>query len=295
MSTIGAWLLVCGSAAAVSCIASRLLIVLAPRLGFVDHPDTRKAHVTPTPLMGGVAVYLGALAGVAIDLLAGSSFSCTPAVFLPATLAAIGFGLFDDYLALTPWPKLAGLLVIAAIPSAAGLLSGTWTVPTAVLLGMAVLLSANSFNLLDNCDGLCASVAAVALAGTAALRGSVMAGAGAAALLGFLVWNRPRARIFLGDAGSLLVGTWCALCALAPAPGTTRIFAWQMLPVFIVPACDTAFVIVIRSLAGRSIMQGGQDHLSHRLVRAGLPVIAVDLLLAGVTALGCLAAWWLMG
>jgi UDP-GlcNAc:undecaprenyl-phosphate GlcNAc-1-phosphate transferase len=290
-----AWLLVCGAAAAVSCTIARLLVVLAPRLGFVDHPTTCKAHTTPTPLMGGVAVYLGALAGVMIDLLVGSDFSCIPAVFLPATLAAIGLGLLDDYLVLTPWPKLVGLLVCAAIPASAGTLSGTWSVPTAALIGIAALLSVNSFNLLDNCDGLCASVGAVGLAGIALLRGSVMSGAGAAALLGFLVWNRPRARIFLGDAGSLLVGMWCALCAFAPSPATGRLFVWQLLPVFIVPACDTAFVISVRLIEGRSVMQGGQDHVSHRLVRAGLPVAAVDILLSGVTALGVLASWWLMG
>lgn len=293
VSAAEAWLLVAGVAAGVSCAVARLLIYCAPRLGFVDHPGIHKIHATPTPLMGGVAVYIGAVSGVMAHLLSGAAFACLPAVFIPATLAAIGLGLIDDRLVLPPWPKLAGLLIVAVIPPVAGLLSGAWSPVTALLIGVAVLLAANSFNLLDNADGLCAAVAAVALAGVAAIRGNVLAGACAAALAGFLVWNRPRARIFLGDAGSLLVGTWCALCALAPAPGSQRVFVWELLPVFIVPACDTAFVVVARLSAGRSVMQGGQDHISHRLVRLGLPVTAVDVLLAGVTACGCLVAWWL--
>jgi UDP-GlcNAc:undecaprenyl-phosphate GlcNAc-1-phosphate transferase len=283
-----------GVAAIVACVLARILIAIAPRLGFVDHPDTHKAHSVATPLLGGVAVYVGALAGIMTYLLCGGRLTCVPAVFIPATLAAIGLGLVDDHVVMPPWPKLVGLLIIAVVPAVAGLLSSTWGLPTAVLLGVAVLLSANSFNLLDNADGLCASVAAVVLAGVAVLRGNVMAGACAAALGGFLVWNAPRARMFLGDAGSLLIGTWCVLCALAPVPGSARLFMWELLPLFVVPVCDTAFVIAVRLSEGRSVMQGGQDHISHRLVRLGLPVGTVDVLLAGVTALGGVVAWWLL-
>jgi UDP-GlcNAc:undecaprenyl-phosphate GlcNAc-1-phosphate transferase len=137
----------------------------------------------------------------------------------------------------------------------------------------------HALNLLDNMDGLATGVGLIAALGLAvtewAALGPVLAGllvALAGALLGFLYWNRNRARLFMGDCGSLFIGAVLAGASLVPVfrvgdtlgkPSLTAVL------LLVMPLFDTAFVLVLRRLAGRPATRGGTDHVSHRLVSLG--------------------------
>jgi UDP-GlcNAc:undecaprenyl-phosphate GlcNAc-1-phosphate transferase len=140
----------------------------------------------------------------------------------------------------------------------------------------------HAFNLLDNMDGLAAGVAVIAAGFLAWLLGPAL---GAAivlllvalcgALIGFLYWNRPPARLFMGDCGSLFIGAVIAGASLVPVLTERTAFPWAsilVIAILVVPLFDTGFVLVLRRLAGRSATRGGTDHVSHRLVSLGFSV-----------------------
>ena len=165
----------------------------------------------------------------------------------------------------------------------------------AALLAAALLFFSNAFNLLDNSDCQCASVSAAALCAAALHARHVTCLIAAAALLGFLWWNRPRARVFLGDAGSLLLGVWCVMLVLRAddAPGFTVNF--KALPALWVPLYDTLSVIALRLWQGRPVWQGGQDHLAWRLMRRGMGPGRAALALAVASFLPAWSAAFLPG
>jgi UDP-GlcNAc:undecaprenyl-phosphate GlcNAc-1-phosphate transferase len=161
----------------------------------------------------------------------------------------------------------------------------------------------NAFNFMDNMNGLCAGlgvVAAWAFGWSAAAKGQYLVAVVAfqmfGALLGFLPFNYPRAKTFLGDAGSHLVGYWLAVLAILPHYySRSNQNVWAVLsPVLIlaVPLADMAWVVILRTLKGQPFYVGDTNHLSHRLVRAGLSktsAVATIWLFAAVT--GGVAAW----
>jgi UDP-GlcNAc:undecaprenyl-phosphate/decaprenyl-phosphate GlcNAc-1-phosphate transferase len=227
---------------------------LARRLGVLDRPDTRKHHLEATPYLGGAALALGL---VVAGFVLGST--AQQAVLIAACgLVVFGLGLYDDLRGLGPLPKVSIEAAIAVVLWAGGVRAGFFGVPAIdlVLTIAWVLAITNAVNLTDNMDYLVAAFAA-ALAG---------------ASLGFLRHNFPPARIFLGDAGSLLLGFLLAslglLLDLDVSNDVLRI-AVQVL-ILGVPVLDTALVIVARRRAGRPITEGGTDHASHRLVALGL-------------------------
>ena len=185
----------------------------------------------------------------------------------------------------------AGVIVLAT-GTQVELVGNAWIGYAIALVWMVGVT--NAFNLLDNMDGLAATLAAIAFGFFAIDAVTVhdshlilaFALAGAAACVGFLPFNlRPngRALVFMGDSGSLTLGFALAALGLAASwrvAGTT--VATLMLPILIlaVPILDTALVTVVRLLEGRPIYQGGRDHASHRLVRYGLSERRAVLLLA---------------
>jgi len=191
-------------------------------------------------------------------------------------------GVLDDRLQLSPLAKLVASLAIGAFLVFA--LAGTEpdaTPRTAETLLAIVWFAGvcHAFNLLDNMDGLAAGVALIATAFFAWLLADVLGAAMvillmalAGALLGFLYWNRPTARLFMGDSGSLFIGAMLASTSLVPLFDSSVSLSNPMVPVALiltVPLSDTAFVLVLRRLAGRSATKGGTDHVSHRLVSLG--------------------------
>jgi len=250
-----------------------LAIRLARLTGFYDHPVGYKGHADPTPYLGGLAVIAGTLVVSAL-------FGHGSSAFVPiaiGTAVLLGVGTIDDRFALTPLARLAIEVAAASVLFAGGV---GWDLFASDALNLAVSVVfvagvVNAFNLMDNMDGACGTVAGVsgaALGILAAAQGDPALAAIAFALsgscLGFLRYNLASpARIFLGDGGSMPVGFVVAALIMA-MPGSGEL-GWAFVPVAVVlvglPALDTTLVIVSRLRRGVGVCTGGRDHLTHRL------------------------------
>lgn len=203
---------------------------------------------------------------------------------LVGAIGMLVLGLLDDKHELRPGRKFIGQLLIAALVATAGVRI-TLFVPN-LLFSYAVtmfwiLTVINAFNFMDNMNGLCAGLSAIG----AFYFGTAAAAAGQylvalisfltlGAMLGFLPYNFPRARAFLGDSGSHLAGYLMAVLAILPHFYTSNHpHRWAVLtPLFVLamPLADLAWVVMLRSLNGQPFYIGDTNHLSHRLVRRGL-------------------------
>jgi UDP-GlcNAc:undecaprenyl-phosphate GlcNAc-1-phosphate transferase len=284
-------------------ILTPLMLRLALRLQVLDHPGERKAQSNPIPYLGGIAIVLSFSATVLV-----AGFALRPPAGLGALTAVLGVavllalvGLVDDLRGLGPAVRLvlevaAGVLVWRTGPGLLG--PGNDWVDLVVTVLWVVGIT-NAINLLDNMDGLSAGVTAIASASfvaLAAVNGQYLVAALAAALtgcaLGFLRHNFHPATIYMGDAGSLFLGFMLAFLATRIRPDTDDSLWPLLVPVLVmgVAILDTSLVTVARLRHGRSPLQGGRDHVSHRLVWIGLPVpVAVGLIYGSGIALGWLA------
>jgi len=288
-------------AGVVSLVLTPLAIRAALRLGVLDRPGEHKSHDTPTPYLGGVAIVLAVtLAIAAAALVRGETVATLTQLLgiLAIALAMAATGLLDDLRGL-PVAVRFGLQLAAA--------AGLWILEVRVDLTGEVLIDlpltilwtvgiTNAMNLLDNMDGLSASTATIAslwFGAIAMVNGqflvSALAFAVAGAAAGFLRDNRPPARIYMGDAGSLFLGVMlAALGMLLSLDRGALVTAAVPVLILTVPVLDTALVTVARIRHGISPFQGGRDHTSHRLVRVGFPVpVAV-----GLIAMASLAHGW---
>ena len=292
------------------------------RTNLVDDPGHRKIHDSPVPLAGGFAVLTGILLPLAVGAvllklgLVNISFTgliihglnrraIELAVLALGAVAITILGWLDDKHELEALPKFIGQLLIA-IAVAAVCKRITLFVPS-VAFSYAVtilwlLTVINAFNFMDNMNGLSAGLGAIgaflfALLAAAkgeylvAITGFLMCGA----LVGFLPWNFPNARAFLGDAGSHLVGYLLAVMAILPHFYTRqephRFAVLAPLLVLAIPLLDLAQVSLFRTLNKKPFWIGDTNHLSHRLTRTGLSrtkaVLVLWLLAAVVGALAC--------
>jgi UDP-GlcNAc:undecaprenyl-phosphate/decaprenyl-phosphate GlcNAc-1-phosphate transferase len=267
---------------------------VATAANIVARPSDDRWSRHTVPLLGGVAIVIGTLAPTL--LVTGGDRRILVVTITAAALAAVG--LVDDVRGLSPQTKLLAQLLLCGVLLRFGFvlrLTGNPLLDTFVTLFWLVGIT-NSFNLLDNMDGLAATLALVAGAfrifffvgwenDTA---GAIASAAFLGAVAGFLVRNFPPARIFMGDAGSLFLGFFLgALSISAPLAAYSRnVFAVLIIPVllFLIPIFDTAFVTVTRLLGGRSPAVGGRDHTSHRLVAIGLSERGVVLFLGALAA-----------
>ena len=288
-------------AGVVSLVLTPLAIRAALRLGVLDRPGAHKSHRTPTPYLGGVAIVLAVTLAITVAaVVRGETVTTLTQLLgiLAIALAMAATGLLDDLRGL-PVTIRFGLQLAAAV--------GLWVLEVrvdltgtpAIDLPLTVLWTVgitNAMNLLDNMDGLSASTATIAslwFGAIAIVNGqflvSALAFAVAGAAAGFLRDNRPPARIYMGDAGSLFLGIMLASLGMLLSLDRGRLVT-AAVPVLIltVPVLDTALVTAARIRHGISPFQGGRDHTSHRLVRVGLPVpIAV-----GLIAMASLAHGW---
>jgi UDP-GlcNAc:undecaprenyl-phosphate/decaprenyl-phosphate GlcNAc-1-phosphate transferase len=279
--------------AALSVVATAAVRTLAPRLGAIAVPRDDRWHRKPVPLLGGAAIWCA----VALPLLIwfGSQAVAHP-ILIAATLAML-VGVTDDFLRLKPSTKVTAQIAIASLAVVAGV-SGGWTGSGAMdaVLSIAWIVGlANAFNLLDNMDGLSAGVAGIAAAAlTLTMTDSSSLPFAAAALIagsaaGFLVFNFSPASIFMGDSGSLFLGSALAMLALTTdVQGSRGLLATLVVPVLLllIPIFDTAFVAVSRLLSSRSATVGGRDHTSHRLVAFGFSERQAVLMLYGFAGVG---------
>lgn len=267
---------------------------LAIQWALTDRPAAHKAHERPTPHLGGVVIAVGVLLPTAI-LMSGDARLRT--LVIAAAVVAV-LGLVDDLRPLTPPTRLVieGLAATAVVIGAGHIeIFGNGLDQVLAVLWMVVIT--NSFNLLDNMDGAAAGVGCVsgaALAISAFMVGQRSIGvlllALACACAGFLPHNWTPARIFMGDAGSLFIGFVISASALLVCAhsGHHATVAGPLMVTF-VATVDTCVVLVSRRRAGRPLLLGGTDHVSHRLRRLGLRTWQVAFVLSGTAALTCLA------
>ncbi len=265
--------------------------------GIVAAPKADRWHQQPTPLLGGVGVWL---ASVSTALVFGA-----PSVAVLGTASFMFLvGVVDDGMRLRPATKLTAQIIAASLLVTLGV-TATWTgslTLDAMLTILWIVGMTNAFNLLDNMDGLCSGIALIALA--AFLAGGVaadpappliVASAVMGALAGFLVYNFNPASIFLGDSGSLFVGFTVGALTVGGygADVDSNIVSVMTVPVLIllIPIFDTTLVTVARKLSGRSASQGGTDHSSHRLVALGFSERGAVLVLYGLAAMSGFTAF----
>ena len=297
------------------------------RSGLVDDPGHRKIHEQPVPLAGGLAVMTGLVLPILLGLLAlwaqrlnllslfdsGTTDRLSyglnkrslelAAIFLGA-FGMLIVGLLDDKHELKPSVKFAGQFLIAALVAAAGARI-TLFVPNIIfsyaITIVWILTLINAFNFMDNMNGLCAglgAISALCFALLSAFAGqylvALIAFVTCGALLGFLPYNYPRARAFLGDAGSHLVGYLLAVLAILPhfysQKNPHALAVLSPLLILAVPLGDMVWVVLLRWKLGKPFYVGDNNHLSHRLVQRGFTrAKAVMLIWLLAAILGALA------
>jgi UDP-GlcNAc:undecaprenyl-phosphate GlcNAc-1-phosphate transferase len=268
----------------IALVVTPLMLRLAVHRDILDHPNDSKRHESPVPYLGGLAMVAAFSIAVVVAALVRppESGAGELAAVMGMALVLSLVGLADDLWSLGFAPR-----VLIEIGTGVGVwavgagveLTGS-DVGDIVLTVIWVVGITNAFNLLDNMDGLSSGVAALAAGSCfviAVANGQFLIGGLSAALagcaLGFLRHNFPPARIYMGDAGSLYLGFLLAYCSIKlrfDAPDDVTF----LVPILVlaVPIVDTTLVTVARLAHRRNPLQGGQDHISHRLVRLGFPV-----------------------
>jgi UDP-GlcNAc:undecaprenyl-phosphate GlcNAc-1-phosphate transferase len=306
---------------------------IALRIGFVDQPGGHKSHRAPIPYAGGCAIFATAWATLAGGLILAlllpqpwiaEQFGERIRAYVGGAQERVGqlawilvgglllhaLGLLDDRRPLGAVPKLiviVGATLLVVIFGEVRIAEMLGREVSIVLTTLWFVVVINAFNFLDNMDGLSAGVAAICLAFLAIcglMAGQVLVPALACAFLGavagFLILNFPPARIFMGDAGSLVVGYMLAvvstLTTYFESGHDTPPYAMAMpLVILAIPLYDFVSVVIIRLREGRSPMQGDQRHFSHRLVDRGLSRRFAVLTIYLATATTGLAATLLPG
>jgi UDP-GlcNAc:undecaprenyl-phosphate GlcNAc-1-phosphate transferase len=264
---------------------------LSLRLGLVVQPREDRWHRSPMPTLGGVGIF----AAFGLCLLLARAYS--PDIggwgvwgFLSGSVLLFAIGLYDDFRPMAPAAKLVGQILAATLIILLGYTSTFFSpkIPNSLIAQIPNILFTylwmvgitNAINLLDNMDGLAAGIAFITSAvlsyffwrsGNFSLLWVTLALAGS--LLGFLVYNFPPARIFMGDSGSLFIGFTLAALAIAnQKQRASDVLATLGVPtlLFLLPILDTVLVTFTRLLRGQSPVQGGRDHTSHRLIAFGL-------------------------
>ncbi len=249
----------------------------AHRIELTDLPRGRHSHARATPYLGGLAVAAGGLVAVGV-VASGTEAELGLVLSCAALLGALG--LLDDLRGVSPLVRFTYEGVCGLSLWLVGIRAGVFHVAglDLVLTVLWVVAVTNAVNFIDNMDGLASGVAAMSALGifaVAARDGDVLVASFALAVaggsLGFLRHNFPPASIFLGDAGSMLLGFLLSALVLeldipvasaAPRALTTALLAG-------VPLFDLALVVVARTAGRRPVYQGGTDHLSHRLKERG--------------------------
>ena len=295
----GTWweyLVVFSASTAICLVLTPVALAVAVRNDVLDQPGGHKGHASPVPYLGGVAIvvaFAAAVIGAAIIYPPESGVGELWVVLLLAVGLAF-VGLADDLRNLSPVVRIAAEVLCAVQlwrMDAGVTLTGDQIFDLALTVLWVVGIT-NAFNLLDNMDGLAAGQAAVCamtIFAVAAANDQFLVAALGIALagcaVGFLRHNFYPARIYMGDGGALFIGFLIAYLGIKLRFRDSA-FESFLVPVLVcsLPIMDTTLVTISRFSTGRSPFQGGQDHVSHRLVKIGLPVPAVVVLTYVVSA-----------
>jgi UDP-GlcNAc:undecaprenyl-phosphate GlcNAc-1-phosphate transferase len=254
-----------------------------------DKPNSaHKSHSKPIPYLGGVAIILGVVVTSYLTLFlspfTSNNFWLATSVFAPAIALGV-VGLWDDIKNLDPLPRFIGQSIAGLIIASILISSGNLGNPTGLALVdfsisvIWVVGICNSINFFDNLDGGAAgtvAISAVVLTYLALTTDQFFIAALSIVVtgstLGFLIWNKNPARIYMGDAGALFLGVLIATLTVRFEPKAESALGSFATPLFLlaIPILDTTVAVLSRLRRKISPFQGGRDHLSHRLVRAGL-------------------------
>jgi UDP-GlcNAc:undecaprenyl-phosphate GlcNAc-1-phosphate transferase len=256
---------------------------------FIDRPNSiHKSHKQPVPYLGGVAIIIGVIAVTYSASLfsdfTSSTFWLATSVLAPALALGL-IGLWDDLKNLRPLPRfiaqsIAGIFtaIVLIVTETVGNPTGSILFDSAFTIIWVVGIC-NAINFFDNLDGGASGTVAITSIAIAilALGGdqfliAALATVTAGATLGFLVWNKSPAKIYMGDAGSLFLGVLIATLTIRLDfnPASEGVSFFIPICLLAIPILDTAIAVFSRIRRHVSPFQGGQDHLSHRLIRSGL-------------------------
>jgi len=275
-------LLICGT-------LTPLMKKLAIKFSIVDKPSqSHKTHIDPVPYLGGLAImvtiWLVTLCGSFFIQIDRSSFEILLSIILPATLIGL-IGLWDDVKNLRPFPRFVAQSVGGVFTASLIVSTNTIGSPTGnnaldfFITVFWIVGVTNSVNFFDNLDGGASGTVAISSLGLFAL--AVTSGQFYVATLslvlagsafGFLFWNRNPAQIYMGDAGALFLGMLLATLLVRFDPNPINLYAGFAIPIMImaIPILDTSVAVISRIQRKKSPFEGGQDHLSHRLIRRNL-------------------------
>jgi len=286
---------------------------LGVRLGAVDMPAVRKVHLTPTPRIGGLAIFLASTVTLALTNLYNTQvselfvFDNRTAMAFTGGLVVFGCGLWDDFRRLNPWVKLLFQILGASLAYAGGVtIGGIFLEGIGIQFGIMsyaitvfwFLLFINAVNLIDGLDGLAGGVvfftcllmvilSVVRIDYLAAMYFATLGGA----VLGFLRYNFNPATIFLGDGGSYFLGYSVAALSIMGSV-KSQVGALMLIPLLAlgVPVFDTLLSPLRRWVMGQRIFKPDRGHIHHRLLAMGLSSRNAVLVLYGITLALCLLA-----
>jgi UDP-GlcNAc:undecaprenyl-phosphate GlcNAc-1-phosphate transferase len=279
-----------------------LMRKIALATNIVDNPNAlHKSHKKSVPYLGGVAIIIGI---ISISYLTSLISSFTSTVFWLAT-SVLGpalilglIGLWDDMKNLSPLPRFIAQSIAGIFTASVLILTNNVGNPTgsnifdAAITIFWVVGICNSINFFDNLDGGAAGTVAISSATLAYLAHmgdqyliTALATVTTGATLGFLVWNKSPAKIYMGDAGALFLGVLLATLTVRLEPSSSSQLGSFLTPVFLlaIPILDTSVAVLSRIARRISPFQGGQDHLSHRLISLGFNRKKTVLILWGLS------------
>jgi UDP-GlcNAc:undecaprenyl-phosphate GlcNAc-1-phosphate transferase len=293
-------------------VTTTFMIALRPvakSVNLVDRPGGRKSHVGEVPIIGGIAMFAGILAGLALL----DGFTIVPLSVLFASLLLVLIGTVDDKYSLPASVRFVAQISAVLImvygaklplteigdPFGTGIINmGRFTLVFTMLVTLTMI---NAYNLIDGVDGLAGSLALIVMLAIAAVGGlgaesSAIALTVAAAIVGFLIFNFPvtwnqSTRSFMGDSGSTFLGFTIVWITLGVSQGSERLISpvhclwFASIPIF---DCLTCFIR--RALAGKSPLTPGQDHFHHMLKRGGMGVRRILGVLTGLQLFYAIAA-----
>ena len=270
----------------------------------VDRPNSsHKSHKKAVPYLGGVAIIVGViLVSYSTSLISNftsETFWLATSVLGPALALGL-IGLWDDIKNLPPLPRFIAQSVAGVFTASILIITDNVGNPTgsaifdSIITVIWVVGICNSINFFDNLDGGAAGTVAISSIALAylALTGdqylvAALSTVTAGATLGFLVWNKSPAKIYMGDAGALFLGVLLATLTVRFEPTTQSPISAYFVPIFLlaIPILDTTVAVLSRIRRHISPFKGGQDHLSHRLIRAGCSRRTAAFSLWGLSAL----------
>ena len=291
-------------AAAVTAAATPLAILIAPKIGAMDIPkDNRRMHKKPIPRFGGIAIFLG----IVVGFISIAPLSQQTRGLLVGAVMILLLGIVDDLKDISAKVKLAGQIICAGVAwfftirilGMANLFGGAYisfSPPVSFLVTVLWIVAiTNTINLIDGLDGLAAGITCIAcftIAYSSGLnplsRTCLLSVSIAGACVGFLVWNMYPAKIFMGDAGSQLLGYLLSTVSLIgdyPTKGTTLFAAIVPMLILALPIFDTMFAIVRRAVSHKPIMKADKGHLHHRIMAMGFGQRRTVLVLYSISAI----------